>query len=141
MDDQGEAGPEAGRPDAPDEGPPDSPRTRGMWAALVSLKGRRRRGAFWIVAFSLSALLYAGLFVVEHFSNGAGIRDMPGLWGAFTLYYVLLIWVTFANQVQRVHDIGWTGWIALMMFVPWINILFLLIIGIIPGTRGPNRYG
>lgn len=43
--------------------------------------------------------------------------------------------------VQRLHDIGWSGWLWLLNFVPFIGSVFALLMLIIPGTQGANRYG
>ena len=43
--------------------------------------------------------------------------------------------------VQRLHDIGWSGWLWLLNFVPVIGSVFALLMLIIPGTQGVNRYG
>jgi uncharacterized membrane protein YhaH (DUF805 family) len=43
--------------------------------------------------------------------------------------------------VQRLHDIGWSGWLWLLNFVPFIGSVFALLMLIIPGTQGVNRYG
>ena len=43
--------------------------------------------------------------------------------------------------VQRLHDMGWSGWLWLLNFVPVIGSVFALLMLIIPGTQGVNRYG
>lgn len=43
--------------------------------------------------------------------------------------------------VQRLHDIGWSGWLWLLNFVPFVGSVFALLMLIIPGTQGANRYG
>lgn len=43
--------------------------------------------------------------------------------------------------VQRLHDIGWTGWLYLINFAPYVGGVFSLMIVLIPGTQGVNKYG
>ena len=43
--------------------------------------------------------------------------------------------------VSRLHDIGWSGWIALLVFVPLVNLLMILALVVIPGQKGPNTFG
>jgi len=43
--------------------------------------------------------------------------------------------------VQRLHDIGWSGWLWLVNFVPFVGSVFALLMLIIPGTQGVNRFG
>jgi hypothetical protein len=43
--------------------------------------------------------------------------------------------------VQRLHDIGWSGWLYLLALVPYLGGVFTLVIMILPGSAGANRYG
>lgn len=43
--------------------------------------------------------------------------------------------------VQRLHDIGWSGWLWLVNFVPLVGSVFALLMLLLPGTAGANRYG
>ncbi|WP_269532028.1 DUF805 domain-containing protein [Chitinimonas sp. BJYL2] len=40
-------------------------------------------------------------------------------------------------SIERVHDMGLSGWVALVVFVPYVNLLFWLW----PGKREANAYG
>lgn len=43
--------------------------------------------------------------------------------------------------VQRLHDIGWSGWLWLVNFVPLVGSVFALLMLLLPGSAGANRYG
>jgi uncharacterized membrane protein YhaH (DUF805 family) len=43
--------------------------------------------------------------------------------------------------VSRFHDIGWSGWAVLLMFVPLVDILALMVLLVMPGQKQPNAYG
>jgi uncharacterized membrane protein YhaH (DUF805 family) len=43
--------------------------------------------------------------------------------------------------VSRFHDIGWSGWAALLMFIPLVDIVASLLLLLVPGQKRPNRYG
>ncbi|SDW35217.1 Uncharacterized membrane protein YhaH, DUF805 family [Pseudomonas syringae] len=43
--------------------------------------------------------------------------------------------------VQRLHDLGWSGWLLLLNLVPFVGTLFPFLIMVLPGTQGPNQYG
>lgn len=43
--------------------------------------------------------------------------------------------------VQRLHDIGWSGWLLLLNLVPVVGGVFSLIMLLVPGTTDANRYG
>lgn len=43
--------------------------------------------------------------------------------------------------VQRLHDMGWSGWLWLLNVVPLISSVFWIIMMVVPGPAGSNRYG
>ncbi|MCY1396187.1 hypothetical protein D9M71_111480 [compost metagenome] len=43
--------------------------------------------------------------------------------------------------VQRLHDIGWSGWLLLVNLVPVVGSVFALLMLLVPGSAGANRYG
>ncbi|MCZ4322999.1 DUF805 domain-containing protein [Pseudomonas anguilliseptica] len=43
--------------------------------------------------------------------------------------------------VQRLHDIGWSGWLLLVTLVPVVGGVFSLLMFIIPGSTAANRFG
>ncbi|MDF3932285.1 DUF805 domain-containing protein [Pseudomonas citronellolis] len=43
--------------------------------------------------------------------------------------------------VQRLHDIGWSGWLWLLNFVPVVGSVMALLMLLVPGSAGANRYG
>ena len=43
--------------------------------------------------------------------------------------------------VQRLHDIGWSGWLLLITLVPIVGGVFSLLMFIIPGSTEANRFG
>ncbi|HDP89364.1 MAG TPA: DUF805 domain-containing protein [Thioalkalivibrio sp.] len=43
--------------------------------------------------------------------------------------------------VQRLHDMGYSGWLWLLLLVPIVNILMSLFMLFAPGTDGENQYG
>ena len=100
---------------------------------LFSFKGRINRRAFWL-RFSLPYLviLYSTVAVDVLFGEGF----------VFTYYIVFLgLWPFFAVLVKRLHDIDRSDLWALVLFIPGIGGIFHLVIGCLPGTRGPNRFG
>jgi uncharacterized membrane protein YhaH (DUF805 family) len=56
--------------------------------------------------------------------------------------YSLAVFIpNLAVAVRRMHDQDKSGWWILIGFVPLIGGLWLLILYLIGGTRGPNRFG
>lgn len=57
---------------------------------------------------------------------------------AFGVAYVYII---FSPAIRRFNDINYTGWLSLLLLVPYLNILVLLFLALMPGTDGFNDYG
>jgi uncharacterized membrane protein YhaH (DUF805 family) len=43
--------------------------------------------------------------------------------------------------VSRFHDIGWSGWAVLLMFVPLVGAVAFLLLLVVPGQKRPNLHG
>lgn len=57
------------------------------------------------------------------------------------LFLVPLIWVNTCIAVQRLHDIGRSGWWALLMLIPLVNVVLALYLLFAPGDPYDNEYG
>jgi uncharacterized membrane protein YhaH (DUF805 family) len=44
-------------------------------------------------------------------------------------------------MIRRLHDVDGSGWWALLVLVPLVNLVFALYLLLKPGTLGPNRFG
>jgi uncharacterized membrane protein YhaH (DUF805 family) len=54
---------------------------------------------------------------------------------------LLLAWPSAVIYIKRWHDIGLSGWFAVLNFVPGIGLVLWIVLGCIPGTPGVNKYG
>lgn len=104
---------------------------------VFSISGRigRLRYLGWSMGLMLLAMLaYAIAMGVMAF--------LPVLGGVLMLPIGITVFaVSVMIGVQRLHDIGWSGWLWLINFVPLIGFVFTLLMFLIPGTSGANRYG
>ncbi|MDP9942692.1 DUF805 domain-containing protein [Ectopseudomonas alcaliphila] len=104
---------------------------------VFSVSGRigRVRYLGWTMAMLLCMLPLMLLF-----AGGSAISSILG-----TLMLVIAVIAMLAVGVfigvQRLHDMDWSGWLWLLNFVPVIGSVFALLMLIIPGTQGVNRYG
>ena len=60
--------------------------------------------------------------------------------GAIFLW-MLSAWALYAMSYKRLHDIGYPGKFAVLIFVPFISLLFLFAMMVIPGSQQTNEYG
>lgn len=104
---------------------------------VFSVTGRigRLRYLAWSAAFFLVALplyLVATLFLAVS----------PALGGILIAAIVIaLVVVSVQVGVQRLHDVGWSGWLLLLNLVPVVGGVFALLMLVVPGTTEANRYG
>lgn len=110
-----------------------------------SFVGRIGRLRFlgWTMALTLvtlavgSVLAIFGLALISTDSTAGLI--LGGL-VAFILF-VALGFVSIQFSVQRLHDIGWSGWLWLLNLVPFVGSFFPFVIMVVPGNATANQYG
>jgi uncharacterized membrane protein YhaH (DUF805 family) len=54
---------------------------------------------------------------------------------------LLMLWPQLAMQIKRWHDIGLSGWMCVLSMIPFLGIIVVLGVGLVPGTKGDNRFG
>ncbi|WP_405122778.1 DUF805 domain-containing protein [Pseudomonas sp. M20] len=110
-----------------------------------SVEGRigRLRFLAWTMVLSLVTLPIVGVFALLALGLVAGDSTTGLIIGgifAFLLFIAFLI-VSILFSIQRLHDIGWSGWLWLLNLVPFVGSFFPLVIMVVPGNTGANRYG
>jgi len=91
-----------------------------------------RIGRFRYLAYSVILLFLYILFSLMGIFTGG----LTWLW----IVFFLIPWQLFII-IQRIHDLNNSGWWLLFMFIPYINLLFGLLLLILPGTNGSNKFG
>ncbi|MEL7448611.1 MAG: DUF805 domain-containing protein [Pseudomonadota bacterium] len=96
--------------------------------------GRVRHIAYGVGSTVLASVLLAlPTLVTGATEAGAGILN--------TAYTALVTVAMFVLQImwtiRRCHDFNTTGWLAVLMFIPLVSLIFWFI----PGTHGRNDYG
>ena len=100
---------------------------------------RPSRSAYWWFA------LFQGI-VVALWSIVIGLAESLGTNGSSALAVLSLIQVcylaltVFALLVRRLHDTDRSGWWILISPVPYVDGIILLVLTVLKGTSGPNRY-
>ena len=98
-----------------------------MWSASG------RVGRLRYLAYTTGASLLAG------FAAGIGsaaLGPSAGLGLAGLIYIVTLVF-TILVAIQRSHDMDWSGWTVLLMFIPFVAFVWIFK----RGSAGPNQYG
>ena len=101
-------------------------------------KGRARRKEYWM--FTLINAIVA--LIAVSLDNVLGLANEDFLIGPIYMLYVLaMLLPSLAVSVRRLHDIGKSGWMVLISFIPIIGGIWLLILFVTDGQVGENEYG
>lgn len=112
-------------------------------ANVMHTNGRLNRLRF-ITYGLLNGLFSSVPWIVAAFIGSAIHSDILGYIVMFGLGFILSLPMTVAGYmlaIRRLHDLGQTGWWALITLIPYVGIILGLVLLLAPGTVGPNRYG
>ncbi len=108
-----------------------------VWT-FFALKGRIGRRIYWLAQLFIIAL--DSVFVLQLLGGEEASYHGPAL--AITPFLLVVsAYSTIAVAVKRLHDFDTTGFVALALCVPLLDLAFRIWAGIVPGTSGPNRFG
>lgn len=128
----------------------------GMWAYFVRCirqkyfdgEGRARRLEYWSFALFAWLTMMGAMFAAFTFTAffGGLDQDAPpaGILFAMILVFgwmLLLAPAGISVAVRRLHDVGLSGWLYFITFVPYVGGLFMLVVACIPSQPHPNAYG
>ena len=114
------------------------------WATLplkryAEFTGRSRRKEYWMFV-----LLSIGIYIIASILDRiAGMNGMiAGTYGPITALVALgLLVPSLAVSVRRLHDSDRSGWWLLLGLVPIVGEIIVLVLMVLEGTRGANRFG
>lgn len=93
-----------------------------------------------ILFYVILMVLAVGVGAASNSSEGS-----PALFGQLLLLVVMLIpFVIYSVGVypkRRLHDMNQSGWLAILGFIPFVNIIFSLYLIFASGDTGTNQYG
>ncbi len=56
-------------------------------------------------------------------------------------FYIALVYFNFVFTIRRLHDRNHTGWMSLLMLIPFFNLLFVIYLCCAKGDAAANNYG
>lgn len=100
--------------------------------------GRARRKEYWMfvlynILFSFAAALLDRMLGISWNSTGYG--------PLYAVYGLVIIIPNLAVLIRRLHDIGKSGWMLLVVFIPFIGPFWLLYLLIKDSEEEMNQYG
>ena len=91
--------------------------------------------------FAVAVVVCGMLMGIVAIFTGSSIETRPSYPLSQALCLILATVVLLKAIVSRFHDIGWSGWFVLLMFIPPVGLLVLLFLLVMPGQKDPNAYG
>ncbi|NEX92958.1 DUF805 domain-containing protein [Caulobacter sp. 17J65-9] len=121
-----------------------------MLSFLFGFNGRLRRSHYFLGA--LAVCVISNLFGLAAINGDADVVEGLHSWSmVFTpnpvvvalasVIGILAFWANMALAARRWHDVGASGWLALLALIPGASFALFFLLCIIPGTKGPNRHG
>lgn len=99
----------------------------------VNFEGRARRKEYWgftLVNFILSLVIMGILGAIN-----------PEWMPLANVLSLALLLPSLAVAVRRLHDVGKSGWMLLIAFIPLIGAIWLIVLFFTDGVPGTNEYG
>jgi uncharacterized membrane protein YhaH (DUF805 family) len=108
---------------------------------VLSVSGRIGRVRYigysvglWLV--SIVAMVVVGMLIALLGGHRGGFSSLLLL-----AVYIAMAVVSFMFAIQRLHDFDTTGWLSLLLLIPVVNLIFWIVLMVVPGTDGSNRFG
>lgn len=123
---------------------------RPRWNIAKLWQGRLGRLRFFLASLILGivSIVFAQLTIIiigAILDVNLAVDDRPLLPDTILFIATILIIACFLFglllAMRRCHDFGRSGWIALLLFIPLLNILVILILLFISGDSGRNKFG
>ena len=107
-----------------------------FWKKYVRFDGRASRSEFWFWALWWVIGNFATSIIDTVIGGGASgdSNVVGGLWALATFVGFI------ALTVRRLHDVNFSGLLALLFIIPPIGALFAIVIGCIPSVREGARF-
>lgn len=104
----------------------------------ADFSGRARRKEYWM--FALFNIIFIIIAMILDNILGTTAGELP--YGVFYFLYVLAIFIPgLAVSVRRLHDVGKSGWMYLIVLIPLIGAIWLLVLMVTDSISGENQYG
>ena len=127
--------------------PPSANIAPGPVWALLSPIGRMGREPYWLcfafvwTVIAIAVNLWFNTADIDFASETIALAAFMDSNPLLPILFFVLQWFELALVIKRLQDIGLSGFFALLIFVPGLNILVVIAAGFIPSKAEPTRHG
>ncbi|EGE59587.1 UNVERIFIED_ORG: uncharacterized membrane protein YhaH (DUF805 family) [Rhizobium esperanzae] len=118
----------------------------------ATFSGRASRSEYWwfmlFYLLALFGLAILALLLAFVFSEGGSVSPFHFAAAIWILFILAVFLPLISLTVRRFHDRNISGWwylaIFVLSFIPYVGFvggLATLVISVLPGTEGPNKFG
>ena len=104
----------------------------------ADFSGRARRKEYWM--FVLFNMIFALLAMTLDNLLGIAMKEI-GYGPLYGLYAIAMIIPGFAVGIRRLHDVGKSGWMLFILFIPLVGVIWLLILLCSDSQTEENKWG
>ena len=97
-----------------------------------------RRG--YLLFFCVEVIVI-GVAYIFFWNNDPQFQAQYGWSRSVIIAALALLPPSLIYKAKRFHDFGWSAWSILLGFIPIVNLVVELMLLIVPGNKGPNKYG
>jgi uncharacterized membrane protein YhaH (DUF805 family) len=109
-----------------------------VWKKYAVFSGRARRKEYWFFLL-FNIIITIALFMVD---GAIGTLSVNGGIGLLSGIYSLAVLIpSLAVGIRRLHDTDRSGWWLLIGLIPVIGSVAILVLMVLGGTPGDNRFG
>lgn len=116
----------------------------GRWGRLTWLSAGLFKSIVTLLLFLATLSFIPDLLIAPTYSfnqsgGGTAIAGLALLLLWLPLGLLLFFW-QFRDAALRCHDLGWSGFWSLLLFLPVISLLFIIGLLVLPGQQDANEY-
>ena len=108
------------------------------WQQYADFGGRARRKEYWMFCLFNAIISFVISFILGIVAGLTGMMELI----LMSYIYALAVFVpSLAVCVRRLHDVGKSGWMYLIVFIPIVGWIWLFILFCQDSQYGVNEYG
>ncbi len=117
-----------------------------VFSKYAMFRGRAPRSEYWwFYLFEIFAFIALVAIDLSFVMNDPIVLNDPtkiDIFSLFTLYYAIISFIPrLAVTVRRLHDAGMSGFLILVLFVPFVGWLILTVLMMMPSESDENIHG